>query len=106
MFFRRLGWPLAGAGIALALSKFTEREKYFVEYCAWCDKGPLNEIPSLLYERLKHLYGEEFADTASDRARQDTVRGVLHKLTMIKFWFANPMELLREAIHSEDPSAN
>ncbi len=106
MIFRRLGLPFVGAGLALAISKFSERERYFVEFCSWCDKGPLNQIPSLLQERLKQLYGKEFAEAASERDNQRFVREVLHKKTTLKFWFADPMELLRAARLNEDPSAN
>lgn len=98
---RRLGLPFAGVGLAYALTKLTERERYFVDYCSWCDAGSLRAIPSLLYERLKQLYGKEFAEAVSEKAAQEAARDVLYKLSTIKYWFADPMELFREASGSQ-----
>jgi hypothetical protein len=86
-----------GVSLAYVITKLTERERYFVDYCSWCDRGPTNPIPTLLYERLKQLYGREFADEASHRINQNVIRDVLNKKSTLKFWFADPMELLREA---------
>jgi len=104
LFLRRLGLPFAGVGIAYVITKLTERERYFTEYCSWCDRGPLNHIPTLLYERLKQLYGKEFADTVSQRTAQEPARDALYKLSTFKYWLADPMELLREASVSETPN--
>jgi hypothetical protein len=88
LFFR--GWvttTLVGLGGALLVASQRDRKKLFDDYCS----AP---APStILLERIKYHYGEDFALEA--RTPRPQVRETLYKKSTLAYWFDDPMNVLR-----------